>query len=47
MGELHLRVFNDRSELVLADGTKQIFLEGAMSEAAKLRYITHIPHFRM
>ncbi|MEO1185947.1 MAG: hypothetical protein AAFX46_15255, partial [Cyanobacteria bacterium J06636_27] len=39
MSELHLRVFNDRSELVLADGTTQIFIEGAMTEAAKQRYI--------
>ena len=39
MSELHLRVFNDRSELVLADGTTQVFVEGAMSEAAKQRYI--------
>ncbi|MEM7713999.1 MAG: hypothetical protein AAF349_10570 [Cyanobacteria bacterium P01_A01_bin.68] len=39
MSELHLRVFNDRSELVLADGTTQVFIEGAMSEAAKQRYV--------
>ncbi len=40
MSELHLRVFNDRSELVLPDGTTQIFIEGAMNEAAKQRYQT-------
>ena len=38
MSELHLRVFNHRSELVLADGTTQVFLEGAMNEATKQRY---------
>lgn len=38
MSELHLRVFHNRSELVLADGTKQIFPEGAMNEAAKQRH---------
>ncbi|WP_414619559.1 hypothetical protein [Calothrix sp. CCY 0018] len=39
MSEVHLRVFNHRSELVLPDGTTQVFIEGAMSEAAKQRYI--------
>lgn len=39
MSEVYLRVFNDRSELVLADGTTQVFIEGTMSEAAKQRYI--------
>ncbi|MFH7026400.1 MAG: hypothetical protein ACHBN1_13585 [Heteroscytonema crispum UTEX LB 1556] len=38
MSELHLRVYTDKSELVLADGSTQVFLEGAMSQAAKLRY---------
>lgn len=38
MSELHLRVFRDKSELVLPDGTAQFFLEGAMSQSARLRY---------
>jgi hypothetical protein len=38
MSELHLRVFRNKSELVLPDGTTQIFLEGGMSQSAKLRY---------
>lgn len=38
MSELHLRVFRDKSELVLPDGTAQVFLEGAMSQLARLRY---------
>lgn len=38
MSELHLRVFTDKSELVLPDGTTQVFLEGGMSQLAKLRY---------
>ena len=38
MSELHLRVFRDKSELVLPDGTTQVFLEGGMSQPAKLRY---------
>ncbi len=29
MSELHLRVFRDKSELVLPDGATQVFLEGA------------------
>ncbi|MBD1896469.1 hypothetical protein [Coleofasciculus sp. FACHB-129] len=38
MSELHLRVFIDKSELVLPDGTTQVFLEGGMSQTAKLKY---------
>ena len=38
MSELHLRVFSNKSELVLPDGTTQVFLEGAMSQSANLRY---------
>jgi len=38
MSELHLRVFKNRSELVLPNGAKQIFLEGGMSQSAKLKY---------
>lgn len=38
MSELHLRVFRDKSELVLPDGVTQVFLEGGMSQLAKLRY---------
>lgn len=38
MSEIHLRVFRDKSELVLPDGTAQVFLEGGMSQSAKLRY---------
>ena len=38
MSELYLRVFRDKSELVLPDGTTQVFLEGGMSQSAKLRY---------
>ena len=38
MSELHLRVFRDKSELVLPDGTRQVFLEGGMNQSAKLRY---------
>ncbi|TWH39442.1 hypothetical protein CAL7102_08674 [Dulcicalothrix desertica PCC 7102] len=28
MDELHLKVYNNRSELVLPDGTVELFLEG-------------------
>jgi hypothetical protein len=38
MSELHLRVYTNRSELVLPDGTVQSFQEGGMSQAAKTRY---------
>ncbi len=38
MSELHLRVFSNKSELVLPDGTTEIFLEGGMNQAARLRY---------
>jgi hypothetical protein len=38
MSELHLRVYANRSELVLSDGTVQAFHEGGMSQAAKTRY---------
>jgi hypothetical protein len=38
MDELHLKVYNNRSELVLPDGTIESFLEGGMSQAAKIRY---------
>lgn len=38
MSELHLRVFSNKSELVLPDGTVRIFLEGGMNQSAKLRY---------
>lgn len=38
MTELHLRVFKDKSELLLPDGTTQVFVEGGMSQSAKLRY---------
>ena len=37
MSELHLRVFRTRSELVLPDGTIQVFLEGGMNQSAKLK----------
>jgi len=33
MTELHLRVFRDKSELVLPDGTTQVFNEGGMSQS--------------
>ncbi|MDH6059402.1 hypothetical protein NWP17_02945 [Chrysosporum bergii ANA360D] len=38
MSELHLRVYANRSELILPDGTVQVFDEGGMSQAAKARY---------
>jgi hypothetical protein len=38
MNELHLRVYTNRSELVLPDGTIEYFQEGGMSQAAKIRY---------
>lgn len=38
MSELHLRVYANRSELVLPDGTVQTYHEGGMTQAAKLRY---------
>lgn len=38
MNELHLRVYTNRSELVLPDGTIQYFQEGGMSQSAKIRY---------
>lgn len=38
MNEIHLRVYTNRSELVLSDGTIQYFQEGGMNQAAKIRY---------
>lgn len=38
MDELHLKVYNNRSELVLPDGTVELFLEGGMNQTAKIRY---------
>lgn len=38
MSELHLRVYTNRSELILPDGTIQGFPEGGMNQAAKARY---------
>lgn len=38
MDDLHLKVYNNRSELVLPDGTIETFIEGGMSQAAKIRY---------
>jgi hypothetical protein len=38
MVDIHLRVFRNKSELILPDGTTQVFLEGSMSQPAKLRY---------
>lgn len=38
MSELHLRVFNNKSELVGDDGKTEVFLEGKSSQNAKLRY---------
>jgi hypothetical protein len=38
MSELHLKVYVDRSELILPDGTVQTFPEGDMNHAAKARY---------
>ncbi len=38
MSELHLRVYTNRSELVLPDGTIEDFPEGGMNQAAKTRY---------
>jgi hypothetical protein len=38
MNERHLRVYIDRSELVLPDGTIESFPEGGMNQAAKIRY---------
>lgn len=38
MSELHLRVYTNRSELILPDGTIQGFQEGGMNQAAKIRY---------
>lgn len=36
--ELHLRVFIDRSELVLPNGRTEVFYEGAPDDQARLRY---------
>lgn len=38
MSELHLRVYTNKSELVLPDGTVQSFPEGGMNQAARTRY---------
>ena len=38
MSELHLRVYANRSELIFPDGTVQLFYEGGMNQAAKVRY---------
>ena len=38
MNERHLRVYINRSELVLADGTIEYFPEGGMNQSAKIRY---------
>lgn len=38
MSDLYLRVFKDKSYLVQTDGNEQVFLEGKMSDEAKIRY---------
>ena len=38
MNEAHLRVYNNRSELIFSDGTVQSFPEGGMNLATKARY---------
>jgi hypothetical protein len=38
MSEIHLRVYLNRSELILPDGTVQSFPEGGMNQATKIRY---------
>ena len=38
MGESHLRVFPDRSELIHADGSHELFLEGTQTREARQRY---------
>ncbi|MBR8831409.1 MAG: hypothetical protein N5P05_000894 [Chroococcopsis gigantea SAG 12.99] len=38
MSEIHLKVYSDRSELILAEGGVEEFSEGVMSTAAKERY---------
>ena len=38
MSELHLRVYTNRSELILPDGRVQAFPEGGMNQEAKIRY---------
>lgn len=38
MSESYLRVFSYKSELVLPDGTVQVFLEGGVNQTAKQRY---------
>lgn len=38
MNELHLKVYKTRSELVLPDGSVEVFQEGSMSPAAQKRY---------
>jgi hypothetical protein len=38
MNEPHLRVYTNRSQLVLPDGTIENFPEGGMNQAAKIRY---------
>ncbi len=38
MDELHLKVYNNRSELVLSNGTSELFIEGAMNQSAKIRH---------
>ncbi|PSB20082.1 hypothetical protein C7B65_08470 [Phormidesmis priestleyi ULC007] len=38
MNEQHLRVYSNRSELILPDGTIQLFPEGVMNQAAKDRH---------
>lgn len=44
MNEPYLRVFRDRSELILPDGATQVFLEGSMSQLASLdkQYVTPV-----
>ncbi|MDJ0555779.1 MAG: hypothetical protein QNJ68_15315 [Microcoleaceae cyanobacterium MO_207.B10] len=38
MNDLYLRVFKNKSELVQSDGKEQVFLEGKMSDEARIRY---------
>lgn len=38
MSELHLRVYTNRSELILPDGTVKVFSEGGMNQATRVRY---------
>jgi hypothetical protein len=42
MNEIYLRVFANKSELVLGDGRTEIFMEGIMNQSTKQKQCDNI-----